>query len=67
MIAPFVLFLLMMLPQSALTAAASSDPMIVVSLGDSYSAGEGIEPFYGQSLPLSQKVCDHDWLAHRST
>lgn len=67
MIAPFVLFLLMMLLQSALTAAASSDPMIVVSLGDSYSAGEGIEPFYGQSLPLSQKVCDHDWLAHRST
>lgn len=67
MIAPFVLLLIMMLPQSALTVAASSDPMIVVSLGDSYSAGEGIEPFYGQSLPLSQKVCDHDWLAHRST
>lgn len=67
MMALFVFLLVMMLPQSALTAAASSDPMIVVSLGDSYSSGEGIEPFYGQDLPLSQKVYDQDWLAHRST
>lgn len=38
MMALFVFLLVMMLPQSALTAAASSDPMIVVSLGDSYSS-----------------------------
>ena len=47
--------------------AATSNPVVVVSLGDSYSSGEGIEPFYGQNKELSQKVRDEDWLAHRST
>lgn len=39
---------------------------IVVSLGDSYSSGEGIEPFYGQNNDMSIKITDPDWLAHRS-
>lgn len=43
-----------------------SDPVIMVSLGDSYSSGEGIEPFYGQGKSLSNKVKDENWLAHRS-
>ena len=43
------------------------DPVIVVSLGDSYSSGEGIEPFYGQEKVLAEKAKDEDWLAHRST
>lgn len=43
-----------------------NDPVIVVSLGDSYSSGEGIEPFYGQEKSLFDKVEDIDWLAHRS-
>ena len=38
---------------------------VVVSLGDSYSSGEGVEPFYGQND--DNKVNDQDWLAHRST
>lgn len=42
------------------------DPVVVVSLGDSYSSGEGIPPFYGQDKPLAEKVRDEDWLAHRS-
>ena len=42
-------------------------PLVVVSLGDSYSSGEGIEPFYGQDKALDEKVKDEDWLAHRST
>lgn len=42
------------------------DEVIVVSLGDSYSAGEGIEPFYGQGLAVKEKVLNEDWLAHRS-
>lgn len=42
------------------------DEVIVVSLGDSYSAGEGIEPFYGQGLAVKDKVLNEDWLAHRS-
>lgn len=47
-------------------------PIIVVSMGDSYSSGEGIEPFYGQvdsngkNLPRSSKIVNDDWIAHRS-
>ena len=44
---------------------AESD-RIIVSLGDSYSSGEGIEPFYDQDLPWNEKVKSDDWLAHRS-
>lgn len=55
---------------STLTVFAESNydegGSIIVSLGDSYSSGEGIEPFYGQDKPLSQKIEDEDWLAHRS-
>lgn len=39
---------------------------VVVSLGDSYSSGEGIEPFYGQEKPIDEKINDFDWLSHRS-
>ena len=44
-----------------------ADYKIVVSLGDSFSSGEGIEKFYGQDLPLGLRVKNEDWLAHRST
>lgn len=37
---------------------------VVVSLGDSYSSGEGVEPFYGQD---KNRTKDQNWLAHRST
>lgn len=46
---------------------ADDAPRIVVSLGDSYSSGEGTEPFYGQDKAPADKVLDPDWLAHRST
>lgn len=48
----------------------NDDPFIVVSLGDSYSSGEGVEPFYGQNIDINERMNDHDlfldWLAHRS-
>ena len=47
--------------------AKEDDSVVVVSLGDSYSSGEGIEPFYGQEKDIFQKWHDEDWLAHRST
>lgn len=47
-------------------AQAEDDPFIVVSMGDSYSSGEGIEPFYDQDKAERAKVQDTDWLAHRS-
>jgi hypothetical protein len=37
--------------------------IFVVSLGDSYSSGEGIEPFYGQDR---NRTGNADWIAHRS-
>ena len=49
------------------SVSASSDKPIVVTLGDSHSSGEGIEPFYGQEKKTADKVKDEDWLAHRST
>lgn len=45
---------------------SDENPQVMVSLGDSYSSGEGIEPFYGQDLDDGQKVQNEDWLAHRS-
>ena len=52
--------------------ADENDARVMVSLGDSYSSGEGIPPFYGQKdngrqRPVSEKVKSEDWLAHRST
>ncbi len=48
------------------------DPIVVVSLGDSYSSGEGVIDdngksfFYGQDEDIETKVKNQDWLAHRS-
>lgn len=59
-----LLTILSILP--AANAENSEGGQIIVSLGDSYSSGEGIEPFYGQDKDISEKVKDHDWLSHRS-
>lgn len=37
---------------------------VLVALGDSYSAGEGMKPFFGQDS--SNKYSNPDWVAHRS-
>lgn len=47
-------------------AVESTESKVIVSMGDSYSSGEGIEEFYGQGDFLSEKVTNLDWLAHRS-
>ena len=46
------------------TDAKTEGTPVVVSLGDSYSSGEGVEPFYGQD---KNRTKNQDWLAHRST
>lgn len=54
-------------------AQAASKTKYIVALGDSYTAGEGIEPFVGQFTKKgketsdSKKVKNSGWLAHRST
>ena len=45
--------------------AAYNGKPVVVSLGDSYASGEGIEPYYGQDS--SNKYYNQDWVAHRSS
>lgn len=61
-------FLFAMFPLSFVAKAENSEGRnIMVSLGDSFSSGESIEPFYGQDeKKVSEKVKNHDWLAHRS-
>ena len=50
----------------------AEDALVIVSLGDSFSSGEGVRDdagntfFYGQDLPFEQKVQTADWVAHRS-
>ena len=51
---------------AVLCGAALSEGPVIVSLGDSYSSGEGIEPFYGQDADFAVKCENQDWLAHRS-
>ena len=53
--------------------AGGDNGPIVVSMGDSYSSGEGVEPYFGQQdkngkdKKHKDKVKNLDWLAHRST
>ena len=48
------------------TTTVISNEKIIVSLGDSYSSGEGIPDFYGQDRGTPGKYSNEDWLAHRS-
>lgn len=63
-----IVFLISFVPTPTIYAETdkSKSDRIIVSMGDSYSSGEGIEKFYDQDLPLSEKVKSVDWLAHRS-
>ena len=47
------------------TSNQENDMPVVVSLGDSYSSGEGVQPYYGQKT--SGKHTCEDWIAHRSS
>lgn len=47
------------------TVYKGQEGAVMVSLGDSYSSGEGVTPFYDQNE--SDKAEKEDWLAHRST
>ena len=56
---------LMMQTATPAFALVSKDPgPVMVSLGDSYSSGEGVEPFY--CADKEDKYSQPDWLAHRS-
>lgn len=44
----------------------SDDCRVIVSMGDSYSAGEGLGDYYDEKLPESQRKDSQDFLSHRS-
>lgn len=44
----------------------NSGNRIMVSMGDSFSSGEGVEEFYNQGLSDKEKAKNEDFLAHRS-
>ncbi len=46
--------------------SSGSDRRILVAMGDSYSSGEGIEPFFYQDSDIRVRIQQDDWLAHRS-
>ena len=62
-----IILTILMLPVNIWAQSSETDPFVVVSLGDSYSSGEGIPNFYGQGDNLEEKYKNYDWLAHRST
>ena len=64
----FVVFIILICVGSVTKSYADDGKgnIIVVSMGDSYSSGEGIEPFYGQYSYDEKKTENPDWLAHRS-
>lgn len=65
-----LLLLVPLLPAPVRAAGISGRNLVIVSMGDSYSAGEGIEDFYHQKptdkKALSSYTPTEDWLAHRS-
>ncbi len=62
-----VLLLVLLLPICCgACAEGSGKGKVLVALGDSYTAGEGIEPYYGQDAPEAEKCRNPDWVGHRS-
>lgn len=60
------LCLYLLLGERQAEALNGSGPLLV-ALGDSYSSGEGTEPFFGQSSSGKYEGDgNYDWLAHRS-
>lgn len=49
------------------TISRVQERAVIVSMGDSYSSGEGIEPFIHQDWSWPDKVRDEDFMGHRST
>ena len=37
------------------------ESLVIVSMGDSYSSGEGIPPYYGQEKKWKYRAKDQDW------
>lgn len=61
-----ILLVFLSLVYSGACSDAAQKGKVLVALGDSYISGEGIEPYYGQDAPMSEKCKNPDWLAHRS-
>ncbi len=47
-------------------SAYNDNAFVVVSLGDSYSSGEGVPEYYGYEQDFETKINDPRWISHRS-
>ncbi len=61
-----ILSLVAVFPVTTSAAKKNNKDIVVVSMGDSYSSGEGIDDFYDSDMPMEDRVESEDWLAHRS-
>ena len=65
-----LLILVVLISFASISVAATEEDAnyskVIVSMGDSYSSGEGIDDFFDSELPLNKKISSQDWLAHRS-
>ena len=61
-----ILLVLISLTYAGACSEGTEKAGVLVALGDSYTSGEGIEPYYGQDAPMAEKCKNPDWLAHRS-
>ena len=62
-----IMFLISFIPMTTICAEVDkTSDRIIVSMGDSYSSGEGIDDFYDHNLPFAERIKSEDWLAHRS-
>lgn len=62
----FLPLLALLLCLCCMPFAEAAGSTVIVALGDSYTSGEGNEPYYGQDLPMEERCLNQDWLAHRS-
>lgn len=65
----FVNVLMIFLPISSIKSSAynyKDNSRVIVSLGDSYSAGEGLHDYYGEDSPENKRMYNQDFLSHRS-
>ncbi|MBR1506415.1 MAG: hypothetical protein IJ619_00205 [Eubacterium sp.] len=61
----FVVQLILICPVQSY-AGSESDDIVVVSMGDSYSSGEGLGDYYGWTGNFQDSVNSADFMAHRS-
>ena len=63
----FVLFMCLLFSSDFVIAKeADGSDRIIVSMGDSYSSGEGLGDYFDEGQSVEEKITNADWVSHRS-